>query len=92
MIPHFKLSPGADRRLVGLPGVVKQRRTSAQRIVNRAQDLAPDHGPGITGRYNDSLKVIDREGESHAVADVSYAAEIEAKYHTLGRALSGGAG
>lgn len=78
-------------RLMRSAGVQRATDNGAQKIVNNAKDLAPTHGPGITGRYHDSLKVKQARGgaaaESHAVADVPYAAAIEAKYNTLGRAM-----
>ncbi len=87
MPTSFRLTPNAAKRLEQMPGTRREVKAKTQQIVNHAKDLAPDHGPGITGRYNDSLKVVEAGDEFHALADVPYAAWVEAKYNTLGRAM-----
>jgi hypothetical protein len=87
MPSSFTMRPDLPKRIESLTGVQRNRNGAAEKIARQAQALAPDHGPGITGRYNDSIHVVERDGESHVVADVPYAAEIEAKYNTLGRAM-----
>jgi len=92
MPTSFKTDNAGWARLLKGRGVQEATNDAAQKIVDHAKELAPT-GPAreITGRYHDSLKVVEARGgvaaESHAVADVPYAAAIEAKYNTLGRAM-----
>jgi hypothetical protein len=95
MPSSFRTVSSGWRAVLRSPGVQRATDGGAQGIVDRAKQLVPPRGKGITGRYEASLKVAKAASpfgaESHAVADVPYAAAIEAKYNTLGRSLHGGA-
>lgn len=62
----------------------RARDRAARNIAARAEATAPV----LTGTYRDSLHVESDENESRVVSDVGYALAVEAREHTLARALA----